>query len=1521
MSKAGIQSNRGDGYQTLVAFDWALTVLSDSDYQWLEIDSVIWSVDDVVIGKSDGTKICCQCKKNQSQHKAWSFSDLEDELRKAVNVLTNDPQALVRFYSRSAFGELAALKEFSSNYPDETTYRADLGKANRETDAKLANLLSDQGSNVSTYDFLQRTKFEISPELDRMDILLQERLRNIVSNYSAAFSTLWTRLGQLSMRENGGGQNTAPQHRLTKSDLKFLLSHAGSLLTPPMDIREVRTLFKSTSAIGRSWRRDIGNEHIANSAAKKLIEGIKAKYRSILLTGAPGSGKTCVMLAVQEELEQVAQNCTDLLPVFIQSREFADIDTEQDRQAQGLPAQWVERAARMAEDAHVVVMIDSLDVLSIAREHSVLTYFLAQIDRLLLVPNITVVTACREFDSNYDRRIAQRSWEEKIICEPLDWHSEIEPILVKIGIDASNTDSTTRELIRNPRELALFVDLAQQEGSFNVVTSQALAQRYLATTIEANRFLGDTAMQAIESIAADMLKSRSLVVPHQRFIASQEVQRILLSTGVLHKTQDGNLTFGHQTLLDVLVISGAIRQSVTLNEFIRNLPPVPFVRPSIRSFVAQLAVGERRKFRAQLRTVFTSNNAFHIRRLVAETFAEQVPQDDDWMLLRDLRNQHREVFQVIYNRARRVEWHHLWMKHLVPILKDTCNIEGLTAHVHRISLWKNEDPVGVSTYWTGMLSLQLESENKIQLVNSMAHELAQIRADNLKFYVPLLLQLLNLPRHDHSFLGHSLAIFLKSGLLDDTVLWSYIAGEVSEEDALSYGFNNKLHCQPDEFGGSNDKFLAERMRDSTILLDLAVASIEQWSQIKSSHRGYYCSFLSKTSYADTHTQSEHRHIDTARFLMDSIEAATKHHANSQTSWWRNNRERLCFNTEDSLRYFSILALTENPTSNIDVIGRMLCDQALLASDLSYELGGLINKAYIFLAHSIQVSIQENILTIDQEDASDPQARSWMIKKQALLITAIPCHLRSTNSQAVLNECEKLVWPLIRQPYIYSRGGTVSAPFSFEVFLNSSNNGVLCLLKHYNGYDRDSFTDFLVGGKREVGWQLREAASRQSSRFMAFLTDCWEQIPERFRDDLLEGVTTYLAHRYGSLQPSNNWSYIEEPDPETLALNILENLEQYQDHWHHNRAASKAIENCAPVIKKTQDAARLVYLAMSFASLMEESTISGDSIDLLTSGINMRRGNTVEALIILANQLEASGIQWPDSLPAALRLYAGDKHPAIRAVMLRRMPYLQERFPKLGWELFDLALKKSAEGLWAIAEPCLYYAYHQKFKIIAPRLAQLYREGYGKDYEVWGRISALAAILKHIDFSTFIEEIDAVETADAWRGAASVWTHHSNIQRHKEQCFVGLEAGLSAGNPHAIIIAHEFTNLFQESAPLFTVPIELIQRCFNLFESEIDSKRNDIFGFDTWLNAISVHEPMYALEAVEIYLDFIRRTKVYIHDYKNSLTQLLTRLFAQAEELEESDSGAMLQRVVILQDTLLSLGVRGVNDWLKAAERP
>lgn len=1521
MSIAGVRSNRGDIYQTLIAFDWALTVLSDPKFQWLEVDATTYLVDDVVVGKSDGSLICCQCKKNQANFSAWSIADLADELVKASLTLTRHRQAEVHFYSRSEFGLLAKLREFSTLYGNEVDYRANLTTEHTKTDTDLAACIATPAPGLSTYEFLRRVSFEISPDFDRIETLLRERLRLMASNADAAFHALWTHLDKLGGRVVGGNLAASAQHRLTKDDLKEILYQAGAMLVPIMSIAQVRSSFSSTSAIGRSWIRDIAGQRISNPIVNELLAGIDAGKRSILLTGLPGSGKTCVMLSLQETLEQRTKTRRDLVPLFIQSREFADLATVQERQAQGLPEQWVEQAARLAEDAYVVVIIDSLDVLSIAREHRVLTYFLAQIDQLLLIPNITVITACRDFDRNYDRRIAVREWDCELQCPPLDWEAEIVPLLDNLGIDSATIDATTRELIRNPRELALFVELAQREGSFNVVTSQALAQRYLNTIVETDPELGDAAIQAIEAIADAMLKSRSLSIPHQRFSASQDIFRRLQSLNVLQANHDGKLTFGHQTLLDVLVISGAVRRGVSLNEFIQGLPPVPFVRPSIRSFVAQLAMGERREFRKQLRVVLTGNTAFHIRRLVAESFAQQMPQDDDWSLMRDLRDRHRNVFQVIYTQALSVEWHYFWLSYLVPALKETYDVEGLAAHVLRVKQWANKDAGGVLAFWMETLALDWLDHNRI--AGQLSFSLSEFKTKNLLLVAPLLEQLLSVPIPEHSLLGETVARCVTAGAIDDTLLWRYIAGDISEDDVMGFQLGNKLRCQPHEFGDGNDNFLIKRMVQSTTLLNLALETIEQWSQIKSARygatrTGYRHGYLSNTSYDDVHSQDEHRPVNSERILLDAIEAAVLNHAQKHSNWWQKNRERLCFSREGAFCYFAVLAFTNSPQPNIDLIGRLLCDRNLLAFELSYELGALIRTAFIYLDSHTQNTVMATIQIMWEELVADKATPSRILKKQAGYISAIPNHLRSAEAQTILDAYEKIYGKLIRQPSIGMRGGFVVAPFSFEVFLNASDEGVIRLLEYYSGYIPD-FDDFSVGGEREVGRQLSEASSRQPLRFLRVLTGQWADISTDFRDEIMDGIANYLEHQYGNLRANDSWVPIEDPDAPALANQILDELERHSAHWRLNRSAAKALEACAHVIQDTQDATRLVFLAISFGKLREESSIHEDSVDLITTGINMMTGNIAESLMILVNNFQERNIALPELLPPTLRSFASNEHPAIRALILRRLPYLQSRNPELGWELFHRTMR-DAEGLWQFAERCLYNAYHDHYEIIAPLLERIKCEGNKKDMETWGRISALSAMASYIDFTDFLEQLNTLDITEAWQGAASVWTHTGNIRHHHEQCLSGITAGLKADSPHAVAVAQRVGNIFRDSIPPISMPVELIQLCFSVLKTDSEDKHHHLFEFVEWLNAISQRSPEIALTATEIYLDYVSNTKPYFYDHKNRFVQLMTRLFAEAEEREESDQGAMLKRVVSVQDSLLSLGLNSINDWLKAAER-
>jgi len=1525
MSIAGLRSNRGDIYQTLVAFGWALTVLDDPQFCWLEIDSTKYDVDDIVIGKSDSSIICCQCKKNQPDFRAWSLSDLSDEIEKAAKTLANFPNVNIRFYSRGGFGDIAKLSEFAILFSTEAEYLAKLTNEQRATNKKLDDVIARAVSNFSTFEFLIHTTFHIDHDYSQIVLLLRERLRRIVTNENTAFNALWTQLDQLGGHASGGNLSASPKFRLTKGDLIEIIQQSGAVLAPPMAVSELLTSFTKTSAIGRNWQRDISGQRIQNKTVSELLVAIDDKKRAILLTGLPGSGKTCVMLSLQEALEHRFQTQSDLIPLFIQSREFADFATVAELQVQGLASQWVEQAARLAEHKYVVVVIDSLDVLSIAREHSVLTYFLAQIDKLLLIPNLSVVTACRDFDRRYDHRIAIRKWDCELKCQPLDWETEVLPLLNALSIDSSVIDTTTRTLIQNPRELALFVELAQRDGSFNVVTSQALAHRYLETIVQADASLGDVALQAIEHMASVMLQSRSLSIPIQQLNTSPNIIRKLRSLNVIQDTHDGRITFGHQTLLDVLVISGAIRQGVTLNQFIQSLPPVPFVRPSVRSFVAQLAIGERSVFRKQLRAVLTGNAAFHIRRLVAESFAQLMPQDEDWSLLRDLRKNHRDVFQVIYQQATLVEWHHFWFKYLVPSLKMAQDADGLTAHVYRVTQWKNEDANGVLAFWMEALSINWLNGNNIAY--QLEIHLADISDEHLLLATPLLKRLLTMPKPEHSFLGTAVARFVTAGAIDDSLFWQYMTSEIAEESILQYRFGNKLRCQSHEFGSKQEHFLSERMTQSTTLLDLAFDTVEQWSRVRSSRYvetriGFREGFLSETSYSDAHTKTDLRHVDSERILFDAMEIAIVNHANNNSQWWDINRERLCLNHEGALCYFGILALTKNPQTNIDLIGRLLCNRDLLEFSLSFEIATLIKSAFIYLDVVVQDASMATMLTTwheAEEKAADESTRWWKLKKRAEYISAIPCHLRTVEAQKLLDVYEQANGKLNLQPEIRSSGGWIRPPFSYEIFLNTSDAGVLHLIAHYTGYGEGRWSDDLVGGEREVGTQLRESSSRQPSRFLRMLSTHWTKISLRFCDDILEGVATYLAHRYGNLQPNGAWVPLEEPNSVGLANEVLSELETHPVHWMHNRSAAKALEACSHVIEDIQNATRLAFLAVGFSNNAEKSVIIGDSVNLITSGLNMKSGNVADALMIVATRLSKAQLPLPVLLQQALCRFSQHNHPAVRALILRRLPYFQSLNPSLGWELFDLAMQ-SSEGLWQTAEPCLYYTYHNNFQKVAPLLERMRQEGSSQDMETWGRISALATLTGHINFLTLLSDLDKLNVIDAWKGAASVWSHSGNFKQHREQCIAGIEAGFNSDAAHALAMANQFEHIFRDNQSLIEIPVDLLKHCMDIFESDDKNKRHRLYGFGEWLNTTIEYDADIALTSAEIYVAYIKKTNPYFYDHDDYLMQFMTLLFGEAEEREELDQGAMLNRVVMLQDVLLAIGVSSVNEWLQSAER-
>ncbi|MEX1222414.1 MAG: AAA family ATPase [Idiomarina sp.] len=1520
MSRAGIQSNRGDGYQTLVAFGLALTVLSDAEYEWLEVDSVRWLVDDAVIGKKDGVVICCQCKKNQARHSAWTISDLEDELVKAIKLTNRDSKALIRFYSRSNFGHISALKEFSKNYPEKDLYEKSLTQAHKKTNQSLDALLKKNYSSLSTFEFLKRLDFEVTPSLDRMREIIKERLRSLVSNASFAFDTLFSKLSYLAMREERTETGVACPHRLTKEDIVTELEDCGALLTPPIDEQEIRSFISDISAIGRSWKRDIAGQRISSDTVTDLVHAIDAQHQSILLTGTPGAGKTCVMLTLQEELEKKSGELSSPVPVFIQTREFSDTSTVKERQSIGLPSNWVEKLSRISEKHRVVVLLDSLDVLSISREHKILDYFLAQIDRLMQLRNITVVTACRDFDRKYDKRIAQRTWGKLVSCLPLSWEQDVKPLLDKLGINSVVIDDTTRKLISNPRELVLYVELAARNGSFDVINSQSLAQKYLTTIVEEDDALGQSAIEALESMAATMLKNRSLAIPVQQFTSTRDIQRRLLSNQVLLENKNGQLTFGHQTLLDVLVNNRAIRRGLTLYQFIQELPAVPFVRPSIRSFTSLTASGCRKDFRKQIRKVLQSDLPFHIHRLVAESFVELPPEDNDWPLLRDLREEYRDIFHIIYSKAHKVKWCQFWFKYLVPYLWDLDDKEALRAHAERSSIWIDTEPEKVSSYWNEVFMQEvLEPERFAVLVTSAV---TQAKESNVSAFIPLLRKTIKLRNLQYNFLGEALARSIKLNYLSDNELWSYISGDLDSRDILHYRLNDKLRCGPSEFGSKSNDFLESRMIESSELLSLAITAIESWSfeqqDAYSSGISLREGFLGFTSYEKEHSQQDMQGYESINILFDAIESAIKNNAELNTTWWVSNSVRLSQSCEGSLRYFAVLALTLYPTRNIDVISQTVCRDDILYSNLDYELGNLIKSSFVALDPKIQDKLQSQILNLYEEHSCKEDLDYWVVSKTAQLLLAIPCHFRLESSKQILSKYETSAWPLLREPSIRLKGGVVRAPFPFNQFLQLSDKSVVRLLEHYEKEPNTHIWDeLLVGGKSEVGHQLREAVSRAPNRFLNLLNDKWNKVPEVFRDDIMSGLARHIEGLYGNLGLNDNWKPIELPTPQQLASRIIKELKHHSSYWRHNRAASEALRSCSHVIEGRTNILLFSLLLNEYLTYEENFEQS----NLIVDGLNMRKGKAAEAAVILAIRLSDKEIIVPSELENLLVEFSKDKLPGVRAIVLRRLPNLQASNQKLGWDLFSYIMSDSKDELWSIAEKCLYHSYYRNPQLVTPWLEFILDRYNGKALETWARISALAALSNKIEFSAFLEKLSELESVDAWSGALSVWTHPENAKANRDQCFKGIAEATQDETEDAKLNARKLQNLFQADKPIVEIPLELLERYFHLLESQNNNDRPNMFGVEEWLNALSMKNPHYCVKAMNIFIEYVNRTRYPLYGHHNNITQLLTRLFGVAEEYEESDNGIMLGQVITMQDSLLKIGVKGIYEWLEAAERP
>ncbi len=1533
MSRQGAKSDQGDDYQRFIALHWMIRLISDDKIEFIqaqstglpEIDEKI-TVDDIVVCYKNGRRRHIQAKKNQSANRCWNLTDLQDELPKILAQLENSPQAIVAFYSRTPFGEFASLVEAGREYPDFAAFKHETGK---NLEDALASLATCWGLPLAdTFAMLRRIKIGPHHSFEDWPRINLEELKRLVSRADTALAVLESFLNthQSKLR--------ASSFIITRDDVLNHLREHGCLRVPLYEETEILEQFQRISAIGRNdWQRTIDGKPFQRPEFDQVVEQMEKGAATVLVKDRPGSGKTCLLLDLADHID--ADDRYGLL--FIKGDRFTTESSTAD-----LPEDILGLCARLSEKRRVVVILDSLDVLSMNREHGALDKFLRLIDQLQHIPRMTVIAACRSFDLKYDPLLRDRKWQCEVTLADFDYEKVVAPLLNKWNVAEHDVDTPLRELLRLPQNLRLFETVARRGGPYNIRSVHELHDAYLEEAVQKNSLLGDAAMQILRDLADKLLRERTQWIAPASFLIPEEVRRALASCGVLHQDGQGKIGFGHQTLLDNLAAKSAFARGQTLADFIKSHPPFPFIRPAVRSFAFHLRSYSAKSFRQQIWSAITDPEvAYHFKRLLAESLIEIIPDADDSSLINRLMQQEPELFRRFFWRLNSDAWFCWLTEHWLPNLGSVeKNREWYALFASKLGQWQNAFPKKVQVFW--QRAFAEEWDEKSNLVWRAVSSLDKFQHWQVSGIDSLLKLLFDESNNDTHFLGKAISQYVAATGQGDDLLWRFITKDLSSEDMTKWNIGQKLHCDEHDFHQKD--FLEQRMLTSEYLLDLALNDLQKWADAGISDydrergRRPYSVFLDSTSWSQTHHQLNHRHTDDFTILLYIIEQVFKHHSRENIAWWQKHEPQLRQSWEESIIYLLLLAYQENPEANIAGIVTLLSDKKLLRyGRIEHELSKLAGMSFHLLNDSDQELLQRTILSLyEDEDWGDER---WVQQQRYDYLVWIPAMFRVPEVQHLIDQLAQPLGSPLPLPQVYLSSIDNGPIVPLEQLLQLSDTQLYRLLSDFDILSANEARSF-VGKKtnkqdmyrRMRRWDaiervLSEAAAYDPLRYFALLQEFKIQnLNAGYSIGILQGIANHLRYRFGNLRSSDkDWQPVEPaPDGDILAEILLNIVERFDPVWQDGYAISHIIEACCKIVEDAASSERLVFLLFRLRKhpdpeKIEQRILRQDkkeitSYDLQHDAINRVRGVAAGAAMTLCNRLLEKEIEPPELLFPLLRHYALDHVLSVRAALLDDLPMLTYKRHSWGWQLFEDIFRDGPALLWPLAERHLYHQYHDHFDKVAPCLDRIQQETPAEAGEAWGRITALTSLDGHLPQDSLFAQLEQADQPKQWKGVAQVFT--ANIERHNDDCMKGLRRILEREeiDKDTLSSVSNAFNLEKNGKllePGFATSI--------IKKMQIDDNRFHCSQLFDWIAWLAQKDAEASIEVCECLLKKIEGSNANINQLWDT-EALLSALTSILREADESEDEAMINRAVRLQDQFLRMGLHGMEEFLEQAAR-
>ncbi|MBE0427294.1 MAG: ATP-binding protein [Nitrospirae bacterium] len=1528
--EAAIYSNQGDEYQRLIVLHWMVQLLSNDDLEWVQIEAIAHPetgdrilIEDVVVAYKDDRKIYIQAKKNQPQYRSWSLNELKDNLLKAKAQLEKDPQGQVYFYSRTPFGELHSLKESTRLYEDFLMFDGNAPGTIKDIFENFNGIIGTSGAEA--FAIIQQINIGEHHDFSGWERAIKEEIRRQYSEQDRIYDFLMHQVTLQSARLGGF-------YRFTQKYLFDILTEQGFYTAPTIEEADLIKQFKIASQIGRNYDSTIGGRKIYRDEVLHILDFVRQGRKSILVTGKKGCGKTWVLLELAAQLDH--SSSYGLL--FIKGDQFDDIVSEEQLMKR-LDFEYKPSilVSRLSEYRHVVVIIDSLDALSLARDQQPLRIILAFTDKLLALKNISVVIACRDFDLEYDPYLRNRTWDEKMSLPPLDFERDIVPILQSWRIDFYSMNDKQKALFSHPQNLKLYEKLFNKVPLSSFLTEFHFAKLFIEEFVQKKEGLGEDAANLLQSMSKKLLETRSLFLPRPQFTGSEEMFHILCSEDILVKdTLRDRVAFSHQTLLDYLIVRYYVSESKSLLEFVLDHPQLPFIRPAIRSFLFYLhSLGDRNFLKEALRILKDPNVAYHIKRLVVESLSEINPiTETEFSLIRDIHKNFPDLFIRFLQRVSTVEWFDAMHPRLTrAVFENKDNDSQKITFLYAIEKWMNVRPDKVIECWKYVLRA---SDPLFGPIIFSIDKFSKWEAEGVEEILRTLLGLERIKTHDR-WMGRAISKYISTINKGDDLLWQYITQDIPK-GVIPYHFfsshDKGLNCSEHHF--CEKTFLFERLKKSSWLLETAIAAINDWS----SRYEHYAeatdlnnAFLHDTAWEQKHHDYGLYAYDPINELLAAIDRALRLHAREKTMWFLETEPSIRKTRNGAIAYFLINAYLLNPEEyRMRAYEFLLRPEVLFESDLSDEIGELIRRIVPFLMPEQQEHIQKTILERTKPDWETEDQPRWLMKWKYQKISVIPAIFRLPEAHAFVEKWQNTfgLWP--QPPEIMGWGGTIGSPISVSEMEGLSQKGLLKLFKFYDdstsGGGWIDPSNHSAGGIEHIAHVFSKCCERNPQKYLQYMDIfCESEISKRYIFALLNGLTYHICYRFGRLQKSD----IEFVEPllegEIIAQVILDWFDRYPFLLEDGYGSSYALYAISYVVTRDDLQRRLIdyYEKMSNypdpekleQKVFRQNKTGMDKNDLQHISINSVRGHIANGVTTLTGKLLENEKEIPLRLYDLCELLASDSVEAVRIHVLELLPYLEYKKLGRGWPLFEKVFKEAHPALWPYAYRFLYHQYRNHFEKVYPILDRMKNEGGEHGAEPWGLIMALSVLDDLISLETFMGQLTELQQENAWHGAIKVFTANINMPDLRTKCIRGLIAIMKDETfPHKLVANIE--NHLEQ------IPLTYNDLTKSFLDIFIDNVRlhhdiHHLANFLTYLSRMADSYPEWCMNMVEKFLsNFPEKRPSYMWRVEDMVTTVIQLL----RWADTQDDSQLITRVIKIQDRLLQLEWPGMDEAFSKAER-